>query len=243
MSAVSGPWITVRAARRYSDLLVLFILATSPVTERWCTVLLPTTGKYDAGVILNDASLTSILNGMRGGDRDAMRRAVPMVYEELHALAGAVFDRRQAGQTLQPTALVNEAFLKLSDEIETAWKSREHFYAVAAKVMRQVLADHARARGAQKRGGEWKRITMTGIPGEPNGPGGPAQDVGVDLIELNAALDELSSLQPRHAEIVELRFLAGLPIDEVAVIIGTSRRTVERDWRIARAWLRDRLAS
>lgn len=184
----------------------------------------------------SDEELTAVLIGDQknaGGDRGAMRRALPLVYDHLHRLAGQVAGAPAGAGPMQPTDLVHEAFLKLSDDRSTPWESREHFYAVAAKVMRHVLADHVRSLGRQKRGGGWRRVTLTGLSG------GGARDVG--LFDLDAALSDLAALDPRQASIVEMRFLAGLSIEHVAAILGTSRRTVERDWRIAQAWLRQRL--
>ncbi|MFK7961968.1 MAG: ECF-type sigma factor [Phycisphaerales bacterium] len=186
--------------------------------------------------LLSDEELTAVLIGgpeEGGGDRSAMRRALPLVYEHLHRLASQVAADPAGGRAMQPTALVHEVFLKLSDDRTTPWESREHFYAVAAKVMRHVLADHCRSLGRQKRGGGWRRVSLTGLSG-----GG---DREVALIDLDAALTELAGLDRRQASVVELRFLAGLSVDDIASVLGTSRRTVERDWRIAQAWLRRRL--
>ena len=146
--------------------------------------------------------LTALLNATEGGDREALRRVIPIIYEQLQSLAEGVASGRQA--TIQPTALVHEAFLKLSDDIETQWKDRDHFLAVAAKVMRQVLADRVRHRIAQKRGGGWERVTLSGIAAE--------DEHDIELESLDAVLRELHEVEPRHADLVELRFLAGLDI-------------------------------
>lgn len=181
----------------------------------------------------NHDHLTAILNDADAGDREALRQVVPLVYDELRALAGAVAQNGRP-HTLQPTALVHEVFLRFSDRIETEWRSREHFFAVAAKVMRQLLADHARRSASQKRGGGWRRITVAGLTG-------PEPDDGLDVEALDRALHELDELDPAHARLVELRFLTGLDTQATAEALGVSPRTVQREWRIARAWLLARI--
>lgn len=179
--------------------------------------------------------LTEMLNRAGEGDRSTLARLLPMVHAELRALAGACFRSQRGNHTLQPTALIHEAYLKLSDEIDTEWKDRKHFFAVAAKVMREVLADYARGHLAQKRGGDWRRVTFD--------PAVSPLPVGsLDLIELDEALTKLSSLNERHSAVAELRFLGGLNVEDVAEVLGVSRRTVELDWRTARAWLRRELS-
>lgn len=178
-------------------------------------------------------NLTAILNNVEGGDQDAMREVVPLIYDELQALAGAVFVGQSPG-TMQPTALVHEAFLRLSDRVETRWNDRQHFFAVAAKVMRHVLADHARKRRSQKRGGDWQRVTISGLSDS-------SDTMMLDLEALDDAMRELEDLDPRQARIAELRFLAGLDTETTAETLGVSTSTVKREWRFARAWLRDRL--
>ena len=158
------------------------------------------------------------------------------VYAELRGLAGALMRQREAGQTLQPTALVHEAYLKLQRHSPDAgaWESRAHFFAVAAKAMRQVLANHARDRNAQKRQGGWQRVTLS----EAVGGSGSSE---VDLIELHDALTELAEVDARKAELVELRFFGGLTMPEIAEVMGVSTPTLERDWRVAKAWIGARL--
>jgi len=162
----------------------------------------------------------------------------PFVYDELRRLAGYFMAREPAGHTLQPTALVHEAYLRLVDQTRTSFRGRTHFLAVAAEVMRRLLIDHARRRGAAKRGLGWRRVTL--------GPGAEvarAEALGViELINLDAALDRLAELDERQARIVTLRFFGGLNVDEVAEVVGVSKRTVESDWRHARAWLRVELS-
>ncbi len=162
----------------------------------------------------------------------------PLLYDELRRLAGFYMGREQAGHTLQPTALVHEAYLKLVDQTRTGFKGRTHFMAVGAQVMRRLLIDHARKRGAVKRGLGWKRVTL--------GTGNEAAEAAAlgseELLNLNAALDRLAEVDEREARIVTLRFFGGLSVEEVAEAIGVSRRTVESDWRHARAWLRVELS-
>lgn len=149
------------------------------------------------------------------------------VYGELRAIAGACLRDQPAGHTLQPTALVNEAWLRLADR---PFSDRRHFVAVAARAMRQILVDHARRRGAMKRRGDRERLTVC----DPAAPDGPAP---LDVVALDAALHALAAIDDRQARVVELRFFGGLNVEETADAIGVSPRTVEMDWRLARAWL------
>ncbi|MBN8644691.1 MAG: sigma-70 family RNA polymerase sigma factor [Planctomycetes bacterium] len=181
--------------------------------------------------------VTHLLNAFADGDRAASERLLPLIYDELRALAGSMFKSERPGHTLQPTAVVHEAFLRLAGS-STPIKSRAHFLALAAKVMRQLLVDYARAKRAQKRGaGE---VTPCAL--DPNST--PAPDAGspADVIDLDAALTELAALYPRAASVVELRSFGGLTDDESAAILGVARATVERDWAMARAWLKRRLS-
>lgn len=162
------------------------------------------------------------------------------VYQELRGLAAAYLRRQSASHTLQPTALVHEAFLKLVDHTAVVFNGRAHFFAVSARAMRQILVDHARAKLADKRGGGWDRITLDQgvIPDVRRAPGGSHE---VDILALNELLEQLAGLDPRQAEVVELRFFGGLTVDEAASVLGVSKSTVEEDWRMARAWLSKRL--
>jgi RNA polymerase sigma factor (TIGR02999 family) len=162
----------------------------------------------------------------------------PLVYDELRRLAGAYMAREHPGHTLQPTALVHEAYLRLVDQTRTGFKGRTHFLAVGAHVMRRLLIDHARRRGAAKRGLGWRRVTL-----DTGREASRAEALGAEeLLSLDAALDRLAELDEREARIVTLRFFAGLDVEEVAQAIGVSKRTVESDWRHARAWLRVELS-
>jgi RNA polymerase sigma factor (TIGR02999 family) len=169
------------------------------------------------------------------GQGDARAAAYfPQVYEQLHALAQQWFADQPPDHTLQPTALVHEAYLRLAGHDPDRWRSRTHFYAIAARAMRQVLVDHARRRAAAKRGGQWSRVTLADATGE-------FACEEIELIALNEALDKLADLNERQSRIVELRFLAGLTVEEAAEALELSTRTVKLDWRMARAWLLDQL--
>ncbi len=156
------------------------------------------------------------------------------VYDELRALAGAYLRRERAGHTLQPTALVHEAFLRLAEQDPAKWNDGSHFTALAAQVMRRVLVDHARRRKASKRGGgRGERVTLADVADD---------GAELDLLALDDALNELASLSPRQARVVELRFFAGLSLDEAARDLGVARSTIALDWQMARAWLNHKLA-
>lgn len=153
-----------------------------------------------------------------------------LVYDELRALAAAYLRRERTGHSLQPTALVHEAFIKLIDAEGLQATDRHHFFAIAANTMRRVLVEHARTRGAVKRGGGQRRVTLTGIQAVK-------PDAEFEVVALDEALKKLAALDERQARIVELRFFGGLGVDEVAQLLGVSKRTVEGDWTLARAWL------
>jgi RNA polymerase sigma factor (TIGR02999 family) len=157
----------------------------------------------------------------------------PLVYDELRRLAGGYMNRETPGHTLQPTALVHEAYLKLVDQTRANWKGKTHFYAVGARVMRRLLVDHARERGAQKRGAGWRNVTLADVLT-------PSDNADLDpeqLLDLNGALERLAELDEREAKVVTLRFFGGLTVEQVAEVLEVSKRTVDNDWRHARAWL------
>jgi RNA polymerase sigma factor (TIGR02999 family) len=184
---------------------------------------------------------TEIISGLGGegdGNRTSAEDLFPVVYDELRRLAKGYMSRETPGHTLQPTALVHEAYLKLVDQTRANWKGRTHFFAVGARVMRRLLVDHARERGAKKIGAGWQSVTLSGVL-QP--PGGEALDPE-QLLDLNSALDRLAEVDGREAKVVTLRFFGGLTVEQVAEVIGVSKRTVENDWRHAQAWLRLRLS-
>jgi len=173
--------------------------------------------------------VTRLLRAARDGDREALDRVLPALYDQLHAVAAGQLRRERAGHTLSPTALVHEAYLKLVPGVPAA--DRSHFLALASRAMRQVLVDHARRSRAQKRGGEWQQTTLT--------DGSASVDLDPEeMIALDAALDEL---EPRQRQVVECRFFGGMEETEIAEVLGVSDRTVRRDWVKARAWLYSRL--
>lgn len=176
--------------------------------------------------------VTRLLNEVARGHKGAEERLIPLVYAELRKLAGHYMRAESASHTLQPTALVHEAYLRLAGPTRTDWESRAHFFGVAAKVMRQILVDHARSRDAAKRGGG---VTPLPLDKLGEGPGTPATPV--DLLDLDEALTRLALLDERQARIVELRYFTGLTVEDTAQLLDLSPRTVKREWRLARAWL------
>ncbi len=180
-------------------------------------------------------SVTRLLQSLSQGDKDSLNQLVPLIYRELHGLAAAYIRRERNDHTLQPTALVHEAYLRLVDQTQVESFSRSHFFGIAANLMRQILVNHARSRGAAKRGGGNKvSLEEDAAVVEPR---------GVDFIALDAALTELASVDPRQSQIVEMRYFGGLSENEIAEILGVSVATVNREWRIARAYLRQQLTA
>jgi len=175
-------------------------------------------------------SATQLLVRLGDGDESAAQRLMPLIYAELRGLAGSFFRRQQKDQTLQPTALVHEAYLRLVDQTNIQWASRAHFMAVASLAMRQILADHARRRGAEKRGGDWNRMSLDRAVA-------PSAGSEIDIEQLDDALTRLESLDERRHRVVLLRYFGGLTVDDAATLMGVSASTVEGDWRSARAWL------
>lgn len=180
----------------------------------------------------NDAAndVTSLLIDWNGGDEAALERLMRLTYEELHQLAAGFFRRERADHTLQPTALVNELYLRLLDQDRISWRNRAQFIGIAGQMMRRILVDHFRAKQAEKRGGELEKVTLEDVATPANGK-------SYDLIALDQALDRLHEVDPQEAKIVELRFFAGLTIEEAAVALDISPATVKRDWASAKAWL------
>ena len=176
-----------------------------------------------------------IVEELTGGDPQGAAEMLSLAYEELRSMAAGFLHRGDRHQTLQPTALVHELYLRLTGHADGAWHDRCHFLAVASMAMRQIVMDHARRRRAEKRGGGWDRVTLSDVAGAS-----PLAEA--DLIALDSALTKLDQLNERQARIVELRFLAGLTVDEVATLLDVSEKTVKRDWRMARAWLMHELS-
>jgi RNA polymerase sigma factor (TIGR02999 family) len=184
-------------------------------------------------------NVTQLLLDIASGEittEDGLARLYPSVYEELRRLAGALMRGQRPGHTLSATALVHEAYLRLVDQTRVRSTSRPQFFAVAAKAMRSVLVDHARRKAARKRGGSWRRVSLhEGV--------GAAPAVEFEIIDLHEALDELARKDARMADVVELRVFGGLTVPEAADALGVAARTVDNDWRVAKAWLSDRLGS
>lgn len=181
------------------------------------------------------ADVTELLSEMRLGSRDALARLIPLVYGELRRLAGHYMRDERASHTLQPTALVHEAFLRLVRQERADWQNRAQFVGVAAQLMRRILVDHARRHGATKRASV--RVPL-------NAQFGPAIDVGQieEILAVDEVLTRLGRLDIQQARVVELRYFGGLSVEETAEVMGISPRTVKRDWAMARAWLRAQLA-
>jgi RNA polymerase sigma factor (TIGR02999 family) len=178
---------------------------------------------------------TTLLADVANGRAGAADQLLPIIYDELRSLAAAHLRYERPDHTLQPTALVHEAYLRLIESDRVIWRDRAHFFALAAQAIRRVLVDHARARKTVKRGGQWRRLSITEIPDLD-----PASNI--DLVELDAALSRLAELNERQAQVVMLRYFAGLTIEEAACVMGVNRSTVCDDWAIAKAWLATELA-
>ena len=178
--------------------------------------------------------VTALLHAWGGGDLAARDELVAVVYQELRRRAAARLRHEQAGHVLQPTALVNEAYLRLVGQRNTDWQNRAQFFALASEMMRRILVDHARRRTATKRSGGWTRVMLD--------EGAAQRDpTDVDILDLDSALSELASFDSRKSRLVELRFFGGLSLEESAEALGLSRATVERDWQFARVWLYRRI--
>jgi RNA polymerase sigma factor (TIGR02999 family) len=178
-------------------------------------------------------AITGLLAAWSGGEPAALERLMPIVHRELRAIASLHLRRERRAHTLQPTALVNEAFLRLVDQRRVRWESRGHFFAVAATTMRRVLVDHARRRRARKRGAEPERQGLDAVR--------IAVDPEVDLLDLERVLGRLEAVDPGLVRIVELRVFAGCTVEETAEALGVSPSTVKREWRTAQVWLRSEL--
>ena len=174
--------------------------------------------------------VSNLLRAWRSGDEVALDKLMPRVYDELRRLAHLYMRRERAGHTLQTTALVNEAFIRLVDAQEVDWRDRAHFFAISSNLMRRILVDIARKRGFQKRGAAAKNISLDENLVVPPPP-------GIDLDKLDDALGALSEFDPRKAKVVEMRFFGGLTVEETAEVLKVSPDTVKRDWRLAKVWL------
>ncbi len=177
--------------------------------------------------------VTLLLNAMQSGDPTATGKLLPLVYTELHRLAANYMRRERAGHTLQPTALINETYLRLTGDTIN-WQNRAHFMGVAANIMRRVLVDHARAHKAGMRGGNLQRVELEeGLA--------ITKERSSEMLALDDALQELEKVNPRQAKVVEMRYFAGLSVEEVAATLQIGTRSVEREWALARVWLFERI--
>lgn len=174
--------------------------------------------------------VTILLDNWSKGDQNALDQLTPVVYDELRRLAASYMRRERQDHTLQSTALVNEAYLKLVDQKNVVWQNRAHFFGIAAQMIRRILVDHARAHKAEKRGGGAGVLSLDEAIGVP-------EKRDIEILSLNDALTRLSELDPQQGRIVELRFFTGLSIEETAEVVGVSPATVKREWAAARAWL------
>jgi RNA polymerase sigma factor (TIGR02999 family) len=185
------------------------------------------------------SDVTRLLAAWKEGDKAAADQLLPLVYDELHRAATRAMRNEAVGHTLQPTALVNEVYLRLVDQTAASWKNRSQFFGVAAQAMRRILVDHARARLSDKRGGGARAVTLDEVHDLPQAHD---ESSGIDILSLNEALEKLAAFDPDQARVVELRYFAGLNIDETAEALGISAATVKREWVVARAWLKRELS-
>ena len=183
--------------------------------------------------------VTPLLLAWGGGDKSAGEQLLPAIYAELHRQASRAMRREGEAHTLQATALVHEAYLRLVDQRRAEWRNRAQFFGVAAQVMRRILVDHARAQHAAKRGGDVKPITLV----DAHQATSASDDNALDVLALHDALDRLAALDPEQARLVELRYFGGMNIEETAEALGVSPATVKREWAVARAWLRRELST
>ena len=201
----------------------------------------PAATPASAGSAADGVDVTGLLIAWNEGDPAALDALLPVVYAELRRRARRALRHEAAGHTLQPTALVHEAYLRLVDQQPIQWQSRAHFFGVAARCMRQILVDAARTRRAVKRGRGAHTVTLDDAEGVAAGPAG-VENAGVEVLALEEALVRLAALDPGQAQLVELRYFGGLTIDDTAATLGVSPATVSREWTVARRWLRRELA-
>ena len=180
-------------------------------------------------------NITALLNGYSRGDKEALDRLMPIVYDELRRQAARYLRREKAGHTLQTTALIHEAYVRLVDQRNVQWQNRAHFFGIAAQLMRRILVDHARAKKRVKRGGSGVRVSLGEATVAVKG-----QDL--DVVALDQALERLAQIDEQQSRVVELRFFSGLSVEETAEVMGISKATVKRDWSMAKAWLHRELS-
>jgi RNA polymerase sigma-70 factor (ECF subfamily) len=187
-------------------------------------------GRYNIAVMGDAHEVTVLLSALTRGDQDAGARLIPVVYNELRRLAGSYMRHERPDHTLQATALVHEAYMKLVEQQSVNWQSRAHFFGVAAQLMRRILIDHARGHLRQKRGGEYKKVSL-------NDAFIFSPEQSAELLAVDESLQRLAKMDERQARVVELRFFGGLSVEEAGAVLGISAKTVKRDWSVAKAWL------
>jgi len=178
----------------------------------------------------DNAGVTLLLRRWQDGEKQALEELTPLVYQELRRIAGSFLRRERSDHTLQPTALLNEAYMRLAGQNATSWKDRAHFFGVAAHLMRMILVDHARSKSAEKRGGGVKPVSLDEALSA-------TRERPADLVALDDALMELEEFDPRKSKVIELRYFGGLTVDEAAEVLGISTSTLVRDQRLAEAWI------
>ena len=183
-----------------------------------------------------EPGITQLLIAWGEGRREALEDLMPLVYDDLRRVAVGYMRHEAAGHALQPTALVHEAYVRLIDQKQVKWRNRAHFFGVAAGMMRRILVDYARRRRADKRGGEWERVTLA-----EHEVAAPAA-APIDVLSLHESLERLAAFDPQQERIVELRYFGGLTIEETAEVVGISAATVVREWTVAKAWLQHDLS-
>ena len=184
--------------------------------------------------MISQSNVTQLLREASNGNRQSLDQLLPLVYNELRGLADSFMRRERGSHTLQPTALVHEAYMRMIDQRNVNWENRAHFMSIAAETMRRILVNHAHASNSAKRGGKETKVSIDDAIGFPGG-------AEIDLVLLDEALTNLASFDPRQSQIVELRFFGGLTVKEVARVTDLSTATVEREWRTAKAWLHDQI--
>jgi RNA polymerase sigma factor (TIGR02999 family) len=192
-------------------------------------------GKMSRMSVPSQTEITRYLLAWNEGDQAALQKLMPVVYDELRKLARSYLRKERTGHTLQATALVHEAFLRLIDQNSVQWQNRAHFFGVAAQMMRRILTNYAIARGAEKRGGKSQHISLEDVTGL-------SEHRDLDVVSLDQALNDLEALDPRQSRIVEMRFFSGLSIEETAEVMQLSPATIKREWSTARLWLRRKMA-
>jgi len=180
-------------------------------------------------------NITELLVGYQGGDKEALDQLMPIVYDELRRQAARYLRREQAGHTLQTTALIHEAYVRLVDQRNVQWQNRAHFFGIAAQLMRRILVDHARTKKRVKRGGSKVQVSLADATVATTGP-------DLDIVALDEALERLEKLDQQQSRVVELRYFSGLTVEETAEVMGISTATVKREWSVARAWLHRELS-